>query len=398
MNPQDSAVWRWLRDVPCERVATPPDTAPSSPSNNLKRKGTRTARSTSPAKRQRILDDADNVYPDQSASAIAATELSERTKPFYRLPSSASKRAVSPVRDLLNDLRASKPAVFCELPSTIPLPENAYALCITLTEGLHERVIPIGLKMVDRIVNWTLWETITEILSEARESSLFQQDENAWYTKVVYPMLHLAFKGSMLKVESVQSQTINPELLPIMPNNYRVQKKCDYAFSFHRNTQQVSDLYGALTCTGAGGALSQTMDSNTKRWLLFSGLAVKHENGGKDEALAQLATWIAAGMENTRKLWSRSSEEVHPYCDLPPMVGWTVVGHDWHTWVTFGATDNGTDSLYVVGPWRAAAADTRDVYGAFKLLKLLRRASAYASTTYWPWLRQKVLEPLCSDS
>ncbi|KAE8409029.1 hypothetical protein BDV37DRAFT_237876, partial [Aspergillus pseudonomiae] len=190
-----------------------------------------------------------------------------------------------------------------------------------------------------------LWETITEILSNARELSLFQQDENAWCSQVVYPMLHLAFRGSMLKTESVQSQTINPELLPIMPNNHRVQKKCDYAFSFHIHTQQVLDIYDALVRAGAGGALSQTMDSSMKRWLLFSGLEVKNENGGKDEALAQLATWIAAGMENTRKLWGQSSEEERPYCDLPPMVGWTVVGHDWHTWVTFGATKNGTDRL-----------------------------------------------------
>ncbi|GMF69837.1 unnamed protein product [Aspergillus oryzae] len=166
MNPQDSAVWRWLRDVPCATVATPPDTAPSTPLGDLIRKRTMTTRSTSPAKRQRILDD-----------------------------------------------------------------------------------------------------------------------------------------------------------------------------------NQVSDLYDALTCAGAGDVLSQTTDSHTKRRLLFSGLEVKHENGGKDEALAQLATWIVAGMENTRKLWSQSSEEVHSYRDLPPMVGWTIVGLGWYTWVTFGATNNGTDRL-----------------------------------------------------
>ncbi|UCK58878.1 hypothetical protein AFCA_001714 [Aspergillus flavus] len=183
-------------------------------------------------------------------------------------------------------------------------------------------------------------------------------------------MFHLASKGSMLKAENVQPQTINSELLPTMPKNYRVQKKCDYAFYYHEDTQQVSDLYDALTCAGAGDVLSQTTDSHTKRRLLFSGLEVKHENGGKDEALAQLATWIVAGMENTRKLWSQSSEEVHSYRDLPPMVGWTIVGLDWYTWVTFGATNNGTDRLYVVGPCKAAATDTRDVYGAFKVLKL----------------------------
>ncbi|KAE8372230.1 hypothetical protein BDV26DRAFT_105032 [Aspergillus bertholletiae] len=147
MNPQDSAVWRWLRDVPCETVATPPQTSPTSSLSNLKRKRTMTTRSTSPAKRQRVLEDADSVHSDQSAPATTITQLTESTKLSYRSASSLSKRAVSPVRDLLNDLSASKPAVFCELPFTIPLPENATALCTALTDGLHERVIPISLKV-----------------------------------------------------------------------------------------------------------------------------------------------------------------------------------------------------------------------------------------------------------
>ncbi|KAE8353466.1 hypothetical protein BDV28DRAFT_107173 [Aspergillus coremiiformis] len=190
-----------------------------------------------------------------------------------------------------------------------------------------------------------LWESIAEILDEARESSRYQRDENAWCTAVVYPLLQLALQGSMLKARSIQSQTINPELLPIMPKNYRVQKKCDYTFYFHQRTQQVSDLYQALSQSGVGNVLSQTTDASTKRLLLFSGTEVKAENGGKDEALSQLVTWIAAGMENTRKLGSRASERDYSYCDLSPMVGWTVVGHDWHLYVAFGATDNGTDKL-----------------------------------------------------
>ncbi|KAE8137961.1 hypothetical protein BDV38DRAFT_245964 [Aspergillus pseudotamarii] len=94
---------------------------------------------------------------------------------------------------------------------------------------------------------------------------------------MVYPMLHLACKGSMLKPESVQTQTINPELLLTMPKNYRIQKKCDYAFYFDEDTWQVSDLHDTLTCAGAGNVLSQTTDLNTKRRLLFSRLEVKHE-------------------------------------------------------------------------------------------------------------------------
>ncbi|KAF7596012.1 hypothetical protein BBP40_003792 [Aspergillus hancockii] len=150
-----------------------------------------------------------------------------------------------------------------------------------------------------------------------------------------YPILCLGLKDGVVKPESVQSQTINPELPPTMLKN---------------------------------------------------------------KSLGQLATWMAAGMENTRRLWRQASGHPHSYGDLPPMVGWTVVGHDWHAFVAFGATTNGADMLYILGPWRVAAADARDVYGAFTLLKLLRRASEYAATNYWPWLKQNGLEPLCTES
>ncbi|PVH94221.1 hypothetical protein DM02DRAFT_199186 [Periconia macrospinosa] len=62
-------------------------------------------RSQSPQKRQRRLrdDDDNDVFPDQSASDVGITELSERTRLSRPLHSAGSspKRATSPVRDLL---------------------------------------------------------------------------------------------------------------------------------------------------------------------------------------------------------------------------------------------------------------------------------------------------------
>jgi hypothetical protein len=142
-----------------------------------------------------------------------------------------------------------------------------------------------------------------------------------------------------------QSQVINSELLPIMPKNYRVQKKADYAFSFHRNTPHVSELYNKLGLAGVGDSISQTIDAGTKRMALFSGMEVKQENGGKDEALAQLATWLAAGLENLRKLGDSSRKMPFSCDELHPVVGWTVIGHDWHTYIAYRTSRNGGDTL-----------------------------------------------------
>ncbi|KAF2629853.1 hypothetical protein BU25DRAFT_484874 [Macroventuria anomochaeta] len=150
--------------------------------------------------------------------------------------------------------------------------------------------------------------------------------------KVVHPLLRLALKGtSTLKVDSVQTQTINPDVLPITHNNYQVQNKVDFTFSFHRNTPEASDLYTRLGLAGLAETLGQTTDANTKRLALFSGIAVKQGNGGKDEALVHLPIWLAAGLENIRRLGDMAQERPYTAGELKPTVGWTVVGHDWHT-------------------------------------------------------------------
>ncbi|KAF2633280.1 hypothetical protein BU25DRAFT_355489 [Macroventuria anomochaeta] len=142
-----------------------------------------------------------------------------------------------------------------------------------------------------------------------------------------------------------QTQTINPDVLPVTPKNYRVQRKADFTFSFHRNTPEASDLYNRLGLAGVGETIGQTTDANTKRLALFSGIEVKQENGGKDEALVQLAIWLAAGLENTRRLGDLGQEQPYTAGDLKPTVGWTVIGHDWHTYIAYMASRDGRDTF-----------------------------------------------------
>jgi hypothetical protein len=134
-------------------------------------------------------------------------------------------------------------------------------------------------------------------------------------------------------------------VLPITPKNYRVQRKADFTFSFHRNTPEVSDIYNDLALAGLGDTISQTTDANTKQLALFSGIEVKQENGGKDEALVQLAIWLAAGLENVKRLNSLGQGRSCMTRELRPTVGWTVIGHDWHTYISYMASEGGRDTF-----------------------------------------------------
>lgn len=76
--------------------------------------------------------------------------------------------------------------------------------------------------------------------------------------------------------------------------------------------------------------LSQMTDAYTSTVPLACYLEVK-EQGDYNEAILQLGIWCAVGLERLRglrtlgKLDSGSGLEE----ELPPFLGWTVVGHNW---------------------------------------------------------------------
>jgi hypothetical protein len=61
-------------------------------------------------------------------------------------------------------------------------------------------------------------------------------------------------------------------------------------------------------------------------------LEVKERGGDYNEAIMQLGIWCATGLERLRELWtlgrSDSGRDLEEEEELPPFLGWTVVGHD----------------------------------------------------------------------
>lgn len=287
-----------------------------------------------------------------------------------------------------------------------------------------------------------LWDEVKRIYIEAEECNSDNQDENAWCMQVVQRVLSwgtpVSGKGFLIP-KSIQSQSIDPAYLPSSTTGIPVSKKADYALAFSARIPTTASLYSDLDREGY--KISQMTDTHTSRIAMAFGVEVKPAGGDGQEALAQLAIWIAAGFthilslqdqgkaERKRRLFQKqlalreidatpslrpsghqalvddglgfgdidathadNEEEKRP--GLLPVVGFTSVGHDWHTYIAWDVCNGEERSTKVIGPTSKLAASTRSHYDIFKLLSLLDRARSWAENNYWPGLRKNILEPL----
>ena len=217
----------------------------------------------------------------------------------------------------------------------------------------------------------SLWDEVERIRSQARDCDMYGKDENAWCLDVVQPILLAGLRGtSKLHLTSVyvlaawriciqaltdrpsfrQSQQIDPALLPIAKNSLaRINKKTDYTFCFSCGDPEVFELYQQVSLGGHGYEIGPTTDAFTKRTILFSGVEVKSNDGGKQEALAQLAIWQTAHLEKIKQLrYFATDGDVDFSNRLLPIVGYTVVGHDWYTYIVYRSEDGVVSCAIVV--------------------------------------------------
>ncbi|KAE8150278.1 hypothetical protein BDV25DRAFT_172276 [Aspergillus avenaceus] len=370
------------------------------------------SRQLSPSKRQRTdVDDS-----DQRTTNASEISISDRTK-FRSSASNNTSRQTSPARDIFNQLRLAKPAIICEPQSTGFIPNTVLSLRKRLTDGFGQKVIPRAFEsrirasdpagaedipdsayfdsahMSDAVID-ALWSEIEEVRIEARHCDMFGKDENAWCLDVVQPVLRSSLKEiPKLRLTNVQSQQIDGGLLPIVRNNLtRINKKADYSFSFSCHDPEVYDLYQRVSLGGPGYQISQTTDAFNKRTILFSGIEVKADDGGKKEALAQLAIWLSANLERLVRLGELVKGASVPTDWLVPTIGYTVIGHDWLTYMAYRVEDE----VHIVGPISSVLVDTRSTYGILKLRDLEHRVNEYALSVYWPWIRTEILQPLAT--
>ncbi len=72
------------------------------------------------------------------------------------------------------------------------------------------------------------------------------------------------------------------------------------------------------------------MDAYTSQVLLGYALEAKRSDGSEKEAQLQLALFHSAILI---KLFAIHGPEAK-YCEIPPMLGWTMIGHRWQFHIT----------------------------------------------------------------
>lgn len=192
-----------------------------------------------------------------------------------------------------------------------------------------------------------------------------------------------------------QTQSIDPQYLPTLANSPTpLQKKADVALCFTPDHVEVADLrhrFGSTT-------LSQMTDPYTKTIPMACGIEVKGSGGNRDEAIVQFGVWAAAGLAKVEDLLDRPKLR-------QPLLGWTVVGHDWMMHMSWKLDDGQVVSLkpdvqcydeelisvqVVCGPWRKLDAGTDTYEGIFKLLHSIAHVGQWLQKDYWEWLLASV--------
>ena len=210
----------------------------------------------------------------------------------------------------------------------------------------------------------------------------------------------------MLRVHSIQTQAIQESLLP-QHTSQSFAKKADLAFAFTSDHPTVADAVEPVYRACPGMPLSQMTDAYTSMVPMACCVEVKEKGGDYNEAIVQLGIWSAAGLERVRGLRAvalerrrhnvdigKMSDELDDATeenDLPPFLGWTVVGHDWRFYIIWKEKDG---NVIVLGPWRTLNAGTGSHADILTLIISVQTVKCWLEEEYWSWLCENVLDGL----
>ncbi|KAG8532425.1 uncharacterized protein KY384_002910 [Bacidia gigantensis] len=246
----------------------------------------------------------------------------------------------------------------------------------------------------------------TKIKTEASICESQNRDENAWCDEVVRRLLkwepHSPDQPRFTRIENIQSQMINEACLPMNAGVTVESKKADFALAISPDHPDNATQYHALNSVDVVEhfTLSQMNDTCTSKLVLYAGIEVKKASGDKTKALAQLITWLAAGIMKRRKLLSKANESsptspsAKHASTTPPLIGFLVHGHTWELFMAIGIGNNVDDKITILGPLRSLTFTTCDYSGCFSLLRLMENVKNWAQTKYWEWYVPAIIESL----
>lgn len=152
--------------------------------------------------------------------------------------------------------------------------------------------------------------------------------------KVVSTALKLS-NARKLELNSVQTQNIEPRYLASTGSN--TGKKADFVLAFTDQESDIKAAYRAFTSRHGHKSLSPMTDAYTSELAFACAFELKEPNGGHSEAETQLATLHTAMLLKLEDL----AHDTGASSEIPALVGWVVVGHNWFCYISTLCPDGG---------------------------------------------------------
>lgn len=109
--------------------------------------------------------------------------------------------------------------------------------------------------------------------------------------------------------------------------------------------------YRAFSDAHPGVSLSPMQDAYTRSIMLSCAAEIKEPSGDQGEAAIQLAVFQSASLAKLHELTADRSSFVpggRPPCELPALLGWTIIGHEWKSYITYATPDSIVSALHVL--------------------------------------------------
>lgn len=152
---------------------------------------------------------------------------------------------------------------------------------------------------------------------------------------------------------SRQTVSISPATLLPTVGGKVLFPNVDHLVSFSLRNENVGTLIGAVKKRLPGLLLSPTEDATVGRKCQLIPVEVKSPDGTYYSSSVHLATWLAASLEKIRQLQelvaAKSGARHAPRLPLP-LMGISVVGHNWHLHVAAKAENRDVVSSLLLFP------------------------------------------------
>lgn len=181
--------------------------------------------------------------------------------------------------------------------------------------------------------------------------------------------------------------------------------------AFSPDDEEVDHAYNAFGHAHPSVSLSHMQDAYTRSIMLSYALEIKEPSGDQGEAAIQLAVFQSASLAKLHELVTDrfgDPDEEDSQQELPALLGWTIIGHEWKSFITYATQDSIVSTSHNIpersvltdipktqvcqGPFDHLVAGTGSLRSTFMLFDLIKRACDTLENGLWPFCRSVLLQ------